>query len=318
MNYYSFDLLDRTLDEVQIFTGFEDSNLEIIEKHFKTKLLIRSHEIKIEENENTESIVLVIQKCFELIDTQRKLHSQDVSYLCTLAKENKLKDFHVDQLRPIGKTRSGKLIYPKTLGQAILCDALRKNDIVFSTGVAGTGKTYLAVAYAVQCLRQEKKQRIILTRPAVEAGESLGFLPGDMKEKVDPYLRPLYDALYDMLGQETVEKYLEKQVIEIAPLAFMRGRTLNDAIVILDEAQNTTKAQMKMFLTRMGKNTQLVVNGDVTQIDLIRKEDSGLMQSTKILKEIHGIAITNLHANDVIRHPLVQKIIERYSEIENS
>lgn len=318
MNYYSFDLLDRTLDEVQIFTGFEDSNLEIIEKHFKTKLLIRSHEIKIEENENTESIVLVIQKCFELIDTQRKLHSQDVSYLCTLAKENKLKDFHVDQLRPIGKTRSGKLIYPKTLGQAILCDALRKNDIVFSTGVAGTGKTYLAVAYAVQCLRQEKKQRIILTRPAVEAGESLGFLPGDMKEKVDPYLRPLYDALYDMLGQETVEKYLEKQVIEIAPLAFMRGRTLNDAIVILDEAQNTTKAQMKMFLTRMGKNTQLVVNGDVTQIDLIRKEDSGLMQATKILKGIYGIAITNLHANDVIRHPLVQKIIERYSEIENS
>lgn len=318
MNYYSFDLLDRTLDEVQIFTGFEDSNLEIIEKHFKTKLLIRSHEIKIEENENTESIVLVIQKCFELIDTQRKLHSQDVSYLCTLAKENKLKDFHVDQLRPIGKTRSGKLIYPKTLGQAILCDALRKNDIVFSTGVAGTGKTYLAVAYAVQCLRQEKKQRIILTRPAVEAGESLGFLPGDMKEKVDPYLRPLYDALYDMLGQETVEKYLEKQVIEIAPLAFMRGRTLNDAIVILDEAQNTTKAQMKMFLTRMGKNTQLVINGDVTQIDLIRKEDSGLMQAAKILKGIHGIAITNLHANDVIRHPLVQKIIERYSEIENS
>lgn len=318
MNYYSFDLLDRTLDEVQIFTGFEDSNLEIIEKHFKTKLLIRSHEIKIEENENTESIVLVIQKCFELIDTQRKLHSQDVSYLCTLAKENKLKDFHVDQLRPIGKTRSGKLVYPKTLGQAILCDALRKNDIVFSTGVAGTGKTYLAVAYAVQCLRQEKKQRIILTRPAVEAGESLGFLPGDMKEKVDPYLRPLYDALYDMLGQETVEKYLEKQVIEIAPLAFMRGRTLNDAIVILDEAQNTTKAQMKMFLTRMGKNTQLVVNGDVTQIDLIRKEDSGLMQATKILKGIHRIAITNLHANDVIRHPLVQKIIERYSEIENS
>ena len=156
-------------------------------------------------------------------------------------------------------------------------------------------------------LRQEKKQRIILTRPAVEAGESLGFLPGDMKEKVDPYLRPLYDALYDMLGQETVEKYLEKQVIEIAPLAFMRGRTLNDAIVILDEAQNTTKAQMKMFLTRMGKNTQLVINGDVTQIDLIRKEDSGLMQATKILKGIHGIAITNLHANDVIRHPLVQK-----------
>ena len=316
MNYYSFDLLDRTLDEVQIFTGFEDSNLEIIEKHFKTKLLIRSHEIKIEENENTESIVLVIQKCFELIDTQRKLHSQDVSYLCTLAKENKLKDFHVDQLRPIGKTRSGKLIYPKTLGQAILCDALRKNDIVFSTGVAGTGKTYLAVAYAVQCLRQEKKQRIILTRPAVEAGESLGFLPGDMKEKVDPYLRPLYDALYDMLGQETVEKYLEKQVIEIAPLAFMRGRTLNDAIVILDEAQNTTTQQIKMFLTRMGMNTKMIVTGDMTQIDLPSSQTSGLVQAIKILKGVKGISFIELNKKDIVRHKLVTRIVEAYEKFE--
>ena len=318
MNYISLDLSDRSLDDVQIFTGFDDSNIDVIQKHFKTKILIRSHEIKIEENNDTNKVIEVIKKCFELIDNQRKLHNQDVSYLCSLARSNRLADFHAEQLKPIGKTRSGKMIYPKTLGQAILCDALRNNEIIFSTGVAGTGKTYLAVAYAVQCLKQEKKQRIILTRPAVEAGESLGFLPGDMKEKVDPYLRPLYDALYEMLGQETVEKYLEKQVIEIAPLAFMRGRTLNDAIVILDEAQNTTRAQMKMFLTRMGKNTQLIINGDITQIDLIRKQDCGLMEATSILQGINGIAITNLYATDVIRHPLVQKIIERYSTIENS
>ena len=316
MNYYSFDLLDRTLDEVQIFTGFEDSNLEIIEKHFKTKLLIRSHEIKIEENENTESIVLVIQKCFELIDTQRKLHSQDVSYLCTLAKENKLKDFHVDQLRPIGKTRSGKLIYPKTLGQAILCDALRKNDIVFSTGVAGTGKTYLAVAYAVQCLRQEKKQRIILTRPAVEAGESLGFLPGDMKEKVDPYLRPLYDALFQIMGAESFNANMEKGLIEVAPLAYMRGRTLDNAFIILDEAQNTTPAQMKMFLTRIGFGSKVVVTGDQTQKDLPKDVTSGLDVAMKVLSKVDEIGFVKLTNHDVVRHPLVQKIVKAYEEYE--
>lgn len=317
MNYISYDLSDRTLEEVQIFTGFQDSNIEAIEKQFKVKLIIRQQSLKIEENEDIEIVKEVISRCFEIIDTQHRLHAQDVNYLCQLAKAKRLSKFKVNQLAPIGKTRSGKLIYPKTLGQAVLCDALKNNDIVFATGVAGTGKTYLAVAYAVWCLRQEKKAKIILTRPAVEAGESLGFLPGDMKEKVDPYLRPLYDALYDMLGVETVEKYLEKQVIEIAPLAFMRGRTLNDAIVILDEAQNTTKAQMKMFLTRMGKNTQLVINGDITQIDLIRKQDSGLTQACQILEDIEGISIVHLKSSDVVRHPLVQKIIERYSKIEN-
>ncbi|WP_367614368.1 PhoH family protein [Allobaculum sp. Allo2] len=187
--------------------------------------------------------------------------------------------------------------------------------MIFASGVAGTGKTYLSVAFAVDQFKKEKISKIILTRPAVEAGESLGFLPGDMKEKVDPYLRPLYDALNEMLGADTVEKLQEKEIIEIAPLAFMRGRTLNDAIVILDEAQNTTKAQMKMFLTRMGKNCRMIINGDVSQIDLIRKEDSGLIDACKILQGIDGIKILYLDQSDVVRNPLVQKIIERY---ENS
>ncbi len=182
--------------------------------------------------------------------------------------------------------------------------------------MAGTGKTYLAVAYAVSMLKHEKVEKIILTRPAVEAGESLGFLPGDMKEKVDPYLRPLYDALNEMLGTEIVEKYIEKEIIEIAPLAFMRGRTLNNAVVILDEAQNTTKAQMKMFLTRMGRQTKMIVTGDITQIDLIRKKDSGLTQACEILEGIEGIEIVHLHDSDVVRNPLVQKIIERYAKVE--
>ena len=194
--------------------------------------------------------------------------------------------------------------------------AFEDSDIVFAVGAAGTGKTYLAVAWAVQQLKKENIERIVLTRPAVEAGESLGFLPGDMKEKVDPYLRPLYDALYDMLGQETVDRYLERGVIEIAPLAFMRGRTLNKAVVILDEAQNATKAQMKMFLTRMGQQCRMIVTGDVTQIDLIRRQDSGLVQAADLLKDIDGISVIRLTESDVVRHPLVAKIIAAYASVE--
>ena len=265
---------------------------------------------------DTHKVEEVIAACFSIIDTQHRLNSQDVNYICSLAFKNRLKDFKAHQLQAVCKTKTGKMIYPKTIGQAILCDAMRHNEIVFATGVAGTGKTYLAVAYAVNMLKSERVEKIILTRPAVEAGESLGFLPGDMKEKVDPYLRPLYDALNEMLGLETVEKYVEKQVIEIAPLAFMRGRTLNDAVVILDEAQNATCAQMKMFLTRMGKNCKMVVTGDVTQIDLIKKKDSGLMQACTILDHIDGISIIHLENSDVVRNPLVQKIIERYAKVE--
>ncbi|MCF0106032.1 MAG: PhoH family protein [Holdemanella sp.] len=316
MAYRTVDLSSYTYEEIQAFAGFQDCHIDILEKTFKTKIIIRSQELKFEECEQSDALEEVVNRMFDILGEQGDIHNQDVSYLCHLACRHKLSAFEIKQLSSIGKTKSGKMIYPKTVGQARLCDAFRKNDIVFATGVAGTGKTYLAVCYAVSVLKSEKIQKIVLTRPAVEAGESLGFLPGDMKEKVDPYLRPLYDALYEMLGVETVEKLLEKQVIEIAPLAFMRGRTLNDAIVILDEAQNTTQAQMKMFLTRMGKNTQMIINGDVTQIDLIKKHDSGLMQACSILEDIKGIEIVHLKTSDVVRNPLVQKIIERYATIE--
>ena len=316
MSFLSIDLSDYTYEEIQVFTGFQDCNLETIEKYFKIKCNIRNQVLLFEDFDQKDSFIEVVNRCFDIIGTKHELNTQDVSYICKLASSKKLDQFEVGQLAAIGKTRTGRLIYPKTVGQAKFCDALRKNDIVFATGVAGTGKTYLAVCYAVSLLKSDRIEKIVLTRPAVEAGESLGFLPGDMKDKVDPYLRPLYDALYEMLGLETVEKLIEKQVIEIAPLAFMRGRTLNNAVVILDEAQNTTKAQMKMFLTRMGKNTQLIINGDVTQIDLIKKSDSGLNQACQILQDIDGISIVHLKASDVVRNPLVQKIIERYAMIE--
>ena len=222
MSFFEFDCSDRTFEEIQIFAGFQDSNLDMLSKCFKSVCMIRDQKIKVEVNEtlDTHLVEEVIAACFSIIDTQHRLNSQDVSYICSLAFKNRLKDFKAHQLHAVCKTKTGKMIYPKTIGQAILCDAMRHNEIVFATGVAGTGKTYLAVAYAVSMLKSERVEKIILTRPAVEAGESLGFLPGDMKEKVDPYLRPLYDALNEMLGLETVEKYVEKQVIEIAPVSY--------------------------------------------------------------------------------------------------
>ena len=210
MSFFEFDCSDRTFEEIQIFAGFQDSNLDMLSKCFKSVCMIRDQKIKVEVNEtlSAHKVEEVIEACFSIIDTQHRLNSQDVSYICSLAFKNRLKDFKAHQLQAVCKTKTGKMIYPKTIGQAILCDAMRHNEIVFATGVAGTGKTYLAVAYAVSMLKSERVEKIILTRPAVEAGESLGFLPGDMKEKVDPYLRPLYDALNEMLGLETVEKYV--------------------------------------------------------------------------------------------------------------
>ena len=208
------------------------------------------------------------------------------------------------------------MIYPKTLGQKEYYQALMKNDVVFGIGPAGTGKTYLAVVFAIRALKNNEVKKIILTRPAVEAGENLGFLPGDLKEKVDPYLRPLYDALYDMLGVEQTERLIEKGIVEIAPLAYMRGRTLEDAYVILDEAQNTTDAQMKMFLTRLGLQSKMIITGDVTQIDLPRGVMSGLHRAMSILKGVKGIRFVYMSALDVVRHPVVQRIIERYDENE--
>lgn len=316
MAFKTIDLSNYDVNAIQIFVGNQDVHLQVLRKAFKTDFILRDQQLKFNSDQFDE-IQQVVSTCFDLIESKHKLNEQDVNYLCRLAKNHQLDRFDLSHLQPVAKTKSGKLIYPKTLGQAILCDAFYHNDIIFASGVAGTGKTYLAVCYAVMQLKKEEVEKIILTRPAVEAGESLGFLPGDMKDKVDPYLRPLYDALYDMLGVETVERLMEKQVIEVAPLAFMRGRTLNKAVVILDEAQNTTQAQMKMFLTRMGQNAQMIINGDITQIDLIRKEQSGLVQATQILKGIDRIAFVQMSADDVVRHPLVQKIIERYETIEN-
>lgn len=316
MAFKTIDLSNYDINAIQIFVGNQDTHLQVLHKAFKTDFILRDQQLKF-DSEQFDEIQQVVSTCFDLIESKHKLNEQDVNYLCRLAKHHQLDRFDLSHLQPVAKTKSGKLIYPKTLGQAILCDAFYHNDIIFASGVAGTGKTYLAVCYAVMQLKKEIVEKIILTRPAVEAGESLGFLPGDMKDKVDPYLRPLYDALYDMLGVETVERFMEKQVIEVAPLAFMRGRTLNKAVVILDEAQNTTQAQMKMFLTRMGQNAQMIINGDITQIDLIRKEQSGLVQATQILKGIDRIAFVQMSSDDVVRHPLVQKIIERYETIEN-
>lgn len=314
----TLDCKDYDMSLMQVLAGNHDENLDVLSQAFHVPVLLRGHQVKVLEvkPEDEAAILEVLNKALDIIDERLELSTADMKYLCSLAKSGQLSQFSAANLKPVARTKTGRPIYPRTAGQARLTSAFEDSDIVFAVGAAGTGKTYLAVAWAVQQLKKENIERILLTRPAVEAGESLGFLPGDMKEKVDPYLRPLYDALYDMLGQETVDRYLERGVIEIAPLAFMRGRTLNKAVVILDEAQNATKAQMKMFLTRMGQQCRMIVTGDVTQIDLIRRQDSGLVQAADLLKDIDGISVIRLTESDVVRHPLVAKIIVAYASVE--
>lgn len=314
----TLDCKDYDMSLMQVLAGNHDENLDVLSQAFHVPVLLRGHQVKVLEvkPEDEAAILEVLNKALDIIDERLELSTADMKYLCSLAKSGQLSQFSAANLKPVARTKTGRPIYPRTAGQARLTSAFEDSDIVFAVGAAGTGKTYLAVAWAVQQLKKENIERIVLTRPAVEAGESLGFLPGDMKEKVDPYLRPLYDALYDMLGQETVDRYLERGVIEIAPLAFMRGRTLNKAVVILDEAQNATKAQMKMFLTRMGQQCRMIVTGDVTQIDLIRRQDSGLVQAADLLKDIGGISVIRLTESDVVRHPLVAKIIVAYASVE--
>ena len=314
----TLDCKDYDMSLLQVLAGNHDENLDVLSQAFHVPVLLRGHQVKVLEvkPEDEAAILEVLNKALDIIDERLELSTADMKYLCSLAKSGQLSQFSAANLKPVARTKTGRPIYPRTAGQARLTSAFEDSDIVFAVGAAGTGKTYLAVAWAVQQLKKENIERIVLTRPAVEAGESLGFLPGDMKEKVDPYLRPLYDALYDMLGQETVDRYLERGVIEIAPLAFMRGRTLNKAVVILDEAQNATKAQMKMFLTRMGQQCRMIVTGDVTQIDLIRRQDSGLVQAADLLKDIDGISVIRLTESDVVRHPLVAKIIAAYASVE--
>ncbi len=301
------------IEQLVNLSGVKDENLEVLEDHFQVEISLRGDEMSIVgSQQQIEKTKKVIYSLLKLIVSGVSISRRDVIYAQRLVEKDKLDQLSELYHIKIARTYNGKLIYPKTLGQKSYYYALKNNDVVFGIGPAGTGKTYLAVVFAVAALKNNEVKKIILTRPAVEAGENLGFLPGDLKEKVDPYLRPLYDALYDMLGVEQTEKLMEKGVIEIAPLAYMRGRTLEDAYVILDEAQNTTDNQMKMFLTRLGFRSKMIVTGDISQIDLPRNTTSGLIRALDILEGVKGISFIHLSAMDVVRHPVVQRIIERY------
>ncbi|OXM86106.1 phosphate starvation-inducible protein PhoH [Paenibacillus rigui] len=304
--------LKNTAEGLALF-GPQDKFLHLIEQHTDARIQSREEEIVIQGNAaDTESLEQLFQVLLELVRNNYILNERDVLYALELAKQMK-----ADQLLDLFKgdiatTHKGKPIRVKTIGQKQYVSTIKHKDIVFGIGPAGTGKTYIAVVLAVTALKEGKVKRIVLTRPAVEAGESLGFLPGDLQEKVDPYLRPLYDALNDVLGPEQVLKSLERGLIEIAPLAYMRGRTLDDSFIILDEAQNTTPEQMKMFLTRLGFGSKMVITGDVTQIDLPRGKSSGLVEAQRILKQIEEIGFIQFSESDVVRHSLVQKIIVAY------
>jgi phosphate starvation-inducible protein PhoH and related proteins len=293
--------------------GTNDNHLNIIENMLSVKIVTRGQSVQVSgTSEDVRTVEQIIQALLEVIRNGVGITSRDVTYSIQMAKEGRLSSFSRLYDEEIIKNSKGKPIRVKTFGQRQYLRTIQANDLVFGIGPAGTGKTYLAVVMAVQALKNNKVSKIILTRPAVEAGESLGFLPGDLKEKVDPYLRPLYDALHDVLGQEHTLRLIERGTIEIAPLAYMRGRTLEDAFVILDEAQNTTMAQMKMFLTRLGFGSKMVITGDPSQIDLPKGVKSGLISAQNTLKGVEGIGMTILEQTDVVRHPLVQKIIQAY------
>ncbi|MCR5372257.1 MAG: PhoH family protein [Solobacterium sp.] len=296
--------------------GTEDRNLKTLSDCFGKEISFRDNTFTVQNCDDVicRQITDVIHALYEVAKKNQPVTEQDVIYACRLVSKSEEVGFEELGNTVIGRTLTGKTIAPKTKGQLAFVRAMEQKSIVFAIGPAGTGKTYLAVIKAVSSLKKGEVKRIVLTRPAVEAGENLGFLPGDMKEKVDPYLTPLYDALHDMLGVEQTEKLIEKGTIEIAPLAFMRGRTLDDSFVILDEAQNTTPAQMKMFLTRLGFRSRMVITGDVTQIDLKIGTKSGLIDAAEILGGIDEITILHLTSDDVVRHPLVQKIIEKYEK----
>ena len=297
--------------------GVNDSNLKLLESELSVNIISRGETISIAGNEeNLESADEILHALLAIVRKGIKVGPREVAYAINLAKNGTLEYFADLYNEEITKNSKGKSIRVKTLGQKEYLSAIRGKDLVFGIGPAGTGKTYLAVVMAVLALKNGDVKRIILTRPAVEAGESLGFLPGDLKEKVDPYLRPLYDALHDVLGTEQTTRLIERGTIEIAPLAYMRGRTLDDAFVILDEAQNTTQAQMKMFLTRLGFGSKLVITGDTSQIDLPKGIQSGLKAAENILKNVSGISFIHLDQTDVVRHPLVAKIIYAYEKYE--
>lgn len=308
--------IDLQLDDAQVtreLFGNNDIFLKRIEEQLDVSIITRGGIIQV-VGEQYKLVELVLQHLLAVIERGINVNERDVMYAVKLAEEGKIDEFPTLFEDEIIKNARGNPIRVKTLGQKTYIDAIERNDLVFGIGPAGTGKTYLAVVKAVQALKQGTVRRIILTRPAVEAGESLGFLPGDLKEKVDPYLRPLYDALHDVLGREQAGRLIEKEIIEIAPLAYMRGRTLEEAFVILDEAQNTTPEQMKMFLTRLGFGSKMIITGDDTQIDLPRGIKSGLDVAIRRLRKMREISFVYFESTDVVRHPLVQKIIHAYEE----
>ena len=309
--------VERMEEAINIFGSF-DENIRIIEQELGVQVVNRDGELKISgEGEAVMYAVKAVEGLMSLSARGEQINQQNVRYLIQLVKSG-----HHDRIGELARdvicvTAKGKPIKAKTVGQKTYVDAIKENVVTLGIGPAGTGKTYLAVAAAVAAFREKEVNRIILTRPAVEAGERLGFLPGDLQSKVDPYLRPLYDALFDMLGAETYQKYLERGNIEVAPLAYMRGRTLDDSFIILDEAQNTSREQMKMFLTRLGFGSKIVITGDVTQIDLPADKISGLKEAMRVLRDVEGVSICRLGEADVVRHVMVQRIIKAYEEDEN-
>lgn len=319
LDKFTDKLLIDNVDNLSKLLGTFDENISIIMRETDTIIYVRDDIIYFSGDENAVNIAkTVIVELLEVVNSGETIDKSRIIYCIELAKEGSSGDIRSLMSGVIAITSRGKPVKCKTFGQKTYVDAIKKNTVVFGVGPAGTGKTYLAVAMAVSAYKNKEVEKIILTRPAVEAGERLGFLPGDLQSKVDPYLRPLYDALQEMFGLETYLKLMERGVIEIAPLAYMRGRTLNNSFIILDEAQNTTREQMKMFLTRMGEGSKVIVTGDVTQIDLPDGKKSGLKHAIGVLKGINDIAIIKLTHKDVVRHPLVMEIIKAYTKDEEN
>ncbi len=317
MSEISINLSQLSISKQSQLFGKLDENIKIIEESFNVEIYLKDDSLTVlGHSDDLERVNLLFSNLFEVLRIQKNLEKTDLLYSIDLIKAGKTMSITELLNETVVHTSMGKPIRAKTLGQKRYLEAIKENDVVFGIGPAGTGKTYLAMAAAIKAFKGKEVNRIILTRPAVEAGESLGFLPGDLQMKVDPYLRPLYDALFEMLGQDNYNKYVEKGLIEVAPLAYMRGRTLDNAFVILDEAQNTTSEQMKMFLTRLGHGSKAVITGDITQTDLPKGKQSGLVTVLKILKDVKGIGIVYLGNNDIVRHPLVQRIIAAYDKYE--
>lgn len=318
MQEYSVEITLNHPDDVLALFGSNERHLKLIENHLEVIIHARTERVQIigDDHDNVELARLTIQALQVLVGRGMMVNTSDVVTALSMAEKGTIDKFVALYEEEIIKDSNGKAIRVKTLGQKVYVDSVKKHDVVFGIGPAGTGKTFLAVTLAVTALKRGQVKRIVLTRPAVEAGESLGFLPGDLKEKVDPYLRPVYDALYQILGKEQTTRLMERDIIEIAPLAYMRGRTLEDAFVILDEAQNTTIMQMKMFLTRLGFNSKMIINGDTSQIDLPQKVKSGLVDASQKLQHIKAIDFVYFSASDVVRHPVVADIIKAYEHKE--